>query len=151
LSNKQAKGGKDLSGKDAYLENMIKTASPAKLVELLYQRAIELTEEAIELLDKKDYRSVNERAKKAEDIIMELNMSLDTEKGGEIAKNLRALYNYMFQRLLDGNVKKDKEAFKEVKGMLKELLETWREVMKKAGNTLEISRDTHRSGLDINI
>ena len=130
---------------------MIKTASPAKLVELLYQRSIELLNEALDLLEKKDYKGVNERVKKVEDIIMELNMSLDVQRGGQIAQNLRALYNYMFQRLLNGNVKKDAEAFKEVRSMLEELLGTWREVMKKAGNTLEIARDTHKSGLDINI
>jgi len=139
------------SSKDAYLENMVRTASPAKLIELLYQRAVELLKEAEKFIIDKDYVKANESLKKAQDIVTELNLSLDMEKGGQIAQNLRALYNYMFRRLIDANVKKDVEAVKEVREMLEELLDAWREVMKKAGNTLEINRDTHKSGLDLNI
>jgi len=139
------------SSKDAYLENMVRTASPAKLIEMLYQRAVELLKEAEKLIEDKEYMKANENLKKAQDIVTELNLSLDMEKGGQIAQNLRALYNYMFRRLIDANVKKDIEAAREVRGMLEELLDAWREVMKKAGNTLEINRDTHKSGLDLNI
>ncbi len=139
------------SSKDAYLENMVRTASPAKLIEMLYQRAVELLKEAEKLIEDKEYMKANENLKKAQDIVTELNLSLDMEKGGQIAQNLRALYNYMFRRLIDANVKKDIEAAREVREMLEELLDTWREVMKKAGNTLEINRDIHKSGLDLNI
>ena len=139
------------SSKDAYLENMVRTASPAKLIEMLYQRAVGLLKEAEKLIEDKEYMKANENLKKAQDIVTELNLSLDMEKGGQIAQNLRALYNYMFRRLIDANVKKDIEAAREVRGMLEELLDAWREVMKKAGNTLEINRDTHKSGLDLNI
>lgn len=139
------------SSKDAYLENMVRTASPAKLIEMLYQRAVELLKEAEKLIEDKEYMKANENLKKAQDIVTELNLSLDMEKGGQIAQNLRALYNYMFRRLIDANVKKDIEAAREVREMLEELLDAWREVMKKAGNTLEINRDIHKSGLDLNI
>ena len=137
--------------KDAYLENMVRTASPAKLIELLYQRAVELLKNAEKFVTNKEYIKANENLKKAQDIVTELNLSLDMEKGGQIAQNLRALYNYMFKKLVDANVKKDAEAIKEVRGMLEELLDTWREVMKKAGNTAETNRNVHKSGLDLNI
>ncbi len=136
---------------DAYIENMVKTASPAKLVELLYMKAIEVIDEAMELTDEKKYTEANEKLKRAQDIIMELNLSLDMEKGGQIAQNLRALYNYMFQRLVEANVRKDKEIMKEVKGYLEELLDVWREVLKKAGNTVEISKGSDKPGLDLTI
>ena len=141
----------NLEKRDAYLENMIKTASPAKLVELLYQRAVELLNEAKNQINENKLTDANESIKKAEDIIMELNLSLDMEKGGKIAQNLRALYNYMFRRLIDANVKKDVSAIEEVKGMLEELLDTWREVMKKAGNTAELTEKSKKGGLDLNI
>ncbi len=136
---------------DAYIENMVKTASPAKLVELLYMKAIEVIDEAMELTDEKKYTEANKKLKRAQDIIMELNLSLDMEKGGQIAQNLRALYNYMFQRLVEANVRKDKEIMKEVKGYLEELLDVWREVLKKAGNTVEISKGSDKPGLDLTI
>ncbi|MCD6449927.1 MAG: flagellar export chaperone FliS [Thermotogaceae bacterium] len=130
---------------------MVRTASPAKLIELLYQRAVELLKSAEKFVTNKEYIKANENLKKAQDIVTELNLSLDMEKGGQIAQNLRALYNYMFKKLVDANVKKDAEAIKEVRGMLEELLDTWREVMKKAGNTAETNRNVHKSGLDLNI
>ncbi len=136
---------------NAYIENMVKTASPAKLVELLYMKAIEVLNESLDLLERKEYTEVNEKLKRAQDIVMELNVSLDMERGGQIAQNLRALYNYMFQRLVQANIKKDKEPILEVKGYLEELLEVWREVMKKAGNTAEVARDSDKPGLDLKL
>ncbi len=135
---------------DAYIENMVKTASPAKLVELLYMKAVDVLKEAEEFIEKKEFTSANEKIKRAQDIVLELNLSLDIERGGQIAQNLRALYNYMFQRLLDANIKKDVEIVREVRDMLEELLETWREVMKRAGNTAEIS-SRKQGGLDISL
>ncbi len=136
---------------DVYIENMVKTASPAKLVELLYAKALEVLGEAVDLIEEKKYTDANEKIKRAQDIIMELNLSLDMQRGGQIAQNLRALYNYMFQRLVEANVKKDKEKIEEVRGYLKELLEVWKEVLKRAGNTAEISRDSDKPGLDLTI
>lgn len=119
---------------NTYLEKMVMTASPAKLVQMLYEKAVEVLKEAENLLADKKFVEFNEKVTRAQDIITELNLSLDIEKGGTIAQNLRALYNYMFQRLVEGNVKKDVEKIKEVRGMLEELLEVWKEAMKKAGN-----------------
>ena len=136
---------------NAYIENMVKTASPAKLIELLYMKAIDVLKEAEELIKEKKYVEANEKIKRAQDIVVELNLSLDIEKGGQIAKNLRAMYNYLFQRLIEGNVKKDINALKEVRGFLEDLLETWREVMKRAANTAEVSSKKKQGGLDLSL
>ncbi len=136
---------------NAYIENMVKTASPAKLIELLYMKAIDVLKEAEELIKEKKYVEANEKIKRAQDIVVELNLSLDIEKGGQIAKNLRALYNYLFQRLIEGNVKKDINALREVRGFLEDLLETWREVMKRVGNTAEVSSKKKQGGLDLSL
>lgn len=118
-----------------YTEQMVLTASPAKLIELLLDKAINVLEEAKKLIDEKDYTSANEKIVRAQDIIMELNLALDTEKGGDIAKNLRALYNYMYRTLVEANIKKDKNMIDDVKTLLSDLLSTWREAMKLAGST----------------
>ncbi|PLV59898.1 flagellar export chaperone FliS [Thermotoga sp. KOL6] len=132
-----------------YLENMIMTASPAKLVQMLYEKAIEVLKEAKKFLKEKKFVEFSERVAKAQDIITELNLSLNMEKGGTIAQNLRALYNYMFQRLVEGNVKKDIEKIEEVEGMLSELLEVWKEAMKKAGNVTTTPNKKKEGGLNL--
>ncbi|MNC52357.1 Flagellar protein FliS [compost metagenome] len=56
-------------------------------------------------------------------------------QGGEIAKNLRSLYMYMVNRLIEGNIRKSEEAVTEVIQMLEELKTAWEEIGK--GGTLE--------------
>ncbi len=118
-----------------YLEQMVMTASPAKLIELLIEKAISVLEESKVFIDEKDYVKANEKIVRAQDIIMELNLALDLEKGGDIAKSLRGLYNYMYRTLVEANIKKDKNMIDDVKTLLSDLLSTWREAMKLAGST----------------
>ncbi|HOA16401.1 MAG TPA: flagellar export chaperone FliS [Fervidobacterium sp.] len=118
-----------------YREQMVMTASPAKLIELLLDKAISVIEDAKVLIDEKNFKGANEKIIRAQDIVMELNLSLDVEGGGDIAKNLRALYNYMYRTLVEANIKKDVKKLDEVKTLLSDLLSTWQEAMKKAGST----------------
>jgi flagellar protein FliS len=62
---------------------------------------------------------------KTQDIIGELSCALDFEKGGQIARNLQAIYNYMIKRLLLADSKRDLKGFDEVARMLEELKATW--------------------------
>jgi len=130
-----------------YLENLVKTASPAKLVEILYEKFLELVTSSKKDIENNDFLSANEKIKKAQDIITELNISLDLEKGGEIAKNLRALYNYIFKRLIDANVEKNVKILDEVIELVTGLLDAWREAMKKAKNSVKGTR----KGFDISL
>ncbi|MFN3283666.1 MAG: flagellar export chaperone FliS, partial [Pseudothermotoga sp.] len=87
--------------KNYYIENAVKTASPAKLIEMMYEKAVELLKDAKDALSKNDYITTNEKIKRTQDIVTELNISLDIEKGGEIAKGLRSLYSYMYRTLIE--------------------------------------------------
>ncbi len=118
--------------KDFYLENAIMTASPAKLVEMLYEKSIELLKESKELIEKEFFLEANDRIKRVQDILMELNASLDMEKGGQIAQSLRSLYLYMYRTLVEGNIKKDIKKIEEILGYFEELLVAWRSAMKSA-------------------
>ncbi len=118
-----------------YREQMVMTASPAKLIELLLDKAISVIEDAKALIEEKNFKGANEKIIRAQDIVMELNLSLDVEGGGDIAKNLRALYNYMYRTLVEANIKKDVKKLDDVKTLLSDLLSTWQEAMKKAGST----------------
>ncbi|AEH52012.1 flagellar protein FliS [Pseudothermotoga thermarum DSM 5069] len=135
--------------KDYYLENAIKTASPAKLVEMLYERAIELLKEAKAAIEQKDYVLSNEKISKVQEIITELNVSLDMEKGGEIAQSLRALYNYMYKTLIEANLKKDIQKLDEVLYFVEQLLDAWKVAMKTAKPPSIQDRQNH--GLNISI
>ena len=91
---------------NVYFENSVKTASPTKLVELLYKNSIERLEKAVKAIEKNNLIEANHEIIRVEEIILELNVSLNIEKGGEVAKNLRLLYNYIYEQLIQANLKR---------------------------------------------
>ncbi len=119
----------------SYKETQIKTATPAKLILMLYDGAIKYINMAVEKIDKKykAYDEVSNHIIRAQDIVTELIVSINFEKGGEIAKNLFSLYMYMNRRLLEANIKKNSTVLEEVKKLLVELRSAWAEIANKAG------------------
>jgi len=135
--------------KNDYAERTVDTATPAKLVEMLYSGAINFLTQGVKAINDKEYDVANEKIMRVEDIIMELNVSLDMEKGGEISENLRALYNYIYKQLLEANTKKDISILEECKNYLNDLRETWMEAMKKEGSLAEKLPDPNRNRINI--
>jgi flagellar protein FliS len=119
----------------SYKETQIKTATPGKLILMMYDGAIKNLNQALQDMDDEHrrYDSISNSLIKAQDIIAELMISLDFDRGGEIARNLFGLYVFMNRRLLDGNIKKDKTPLEEVKSLLIELRGAWAEVADKTG------------------
>lgn len=112
----------------AYRTTQIQTASPADLLLLLYDGAIKWCKQAEAYLDNGQGELAHKALLKGQDIIDELVISLDFSAGGEIAQGLYQLYDYMRRRLIEANIKKEKELVAEVVAMLQELRETWAEV-----------------------
>jgi len=59
---------------------------------------------------------------------MELNASLDRDRGGEIAGRLSQLYDYMLGRLLEANMQQSDPPLAEVLALLATLAEAWQGV-----------------------
>jgi flagellar secretion chaperone FliS len=104
------------------------TADPLKLVIMCYDGAISSLKQACESYTAKDYPAKGRAVRKALDILHELNASLDMEKGGEIAGNLRALYLFMTQAVTEADLKRDLEVFGRVIHMLEELEAQWKDL-----------------------
>jgi flagellar protein FliS len=119
----------------SYKETQIKTATPGKLILMLYDAAIRHLNQAVEDLEgeQRRYDRISNCLIKAQDIITELMISLDFDRGGEIARNLFALYVFMNRRLLDGNIRKDPVPLQDVRRLLTELRGAWASVAIKAG------------------
>ncbi len=111
-----------------YKKNAILTASPEKLVVLLYEGAIQNLEKARQVLRSgKDLHSpaVGEALGKALAILGELRASLDMEKGGEIAKDLSRLYEFASDRILSANMERRPEPVEHTLTVLRTLKEGW--------------------------
>ena len=131
---------------NAYKETTIKTASPAKLIIMLYDEALRQIDNAMELLDGGDKRldRVNNAIIRAQDMVTELTVSLDFEKGGEIANNLNNLYFYFNQQLMESNIRKSSEPLKPVRTMMAELREAWQQIAANSANTAEENARDYR-------
>jgi len=118
---------------EVYFQNMVETATPLEHIILLYDKAIECLERAIELHDQTDElekrKEYIENIDRVYDIVSALKSFLDHEKGKEIAKNLDTIYTIILNILV--KVEKTKEELQKILEILKDLKEAWEEVKKK--------------------
>lgn len=121
----------NLAGYQAYQKNKYETASPHRLTLMLYNGAIQFTGKAKHAIENKNIAETNSYVQKTQDIIYELISSLNTKEGGELASNLKNLYFYMIDRLVEANIKKLTAPLDEVIGMLQELKSAWEDIGKR--------------------
>lgn len=112
-----------------FMQQSVSTMTPVQLLVALYEKAEQELQKAILYIERKNYEKANASIKRAEDIICMLDGSLKMKY--EISENLAALYDYIKDRLVEANVKKDVEIIKEVLPFITELKETFTEVSKK--------------------
>ena len=118
-----------------YQKTAISTSSPMKLVIMLYDGAISFLNRSAEYAEVGDVRNRTLFANKARDIIEELNNSLNTEAGGELAKRLRSLYLFMNRRLLQATMSNRTGEIREVIGLLTTLREGWQDAYRQTAAT----------------
>ena len=111
-----------------YQETAVDTQHGGRLIVMLYDGAIRFLRQARECIIANDIPGRNRAISKARDIIFELNMSLNMEQGGQIAHNLRSLYNFIWRYLSDANLKNDARMLDKVIGMLDDLAGAWRKI-----------------------
>ena len=125
---------------NAYQRTNISTASQGRLVVLLYEGAIKQINTAISYIGENGKIQPNNIEKfgiciqKTQAIITELEVSLDMEKGGEIAKNLMSLYMFFNEQLTQANISHDKEKLRFVLTQMNELAGAWRTIANSTAN-----------------
>lgn len=114
----------------AYKQTNINTASPAELTMMLYDGAVKFCNMAIMALEKNDFEGCNTNIAKTKKIIVEFRTTLDFKY--EVSKDFDRVYDYIYWVLTQANVKKDKELLQEALKRIREMRDTWRELMKAA-------------------
>jgi flagellar protein FliS len=125
------------NGYAAYSNNKILTASPAELTLMLYEGAIKFCNIAIRAVDENDVPKAHTNIVKVENIIMEFQITLNHKY--PVAKDFDAVYSYLKDRLVEANLKKDKEILEEVLEHLRTMRDTWKEVMRLTNNGTKVS------------
>lgn len=112
-----------------YQQTQVQTASPEKLLIMLYDGAIQFLNKARMAMQNKDIEGTHNNILGAQRIISEFMNTLNLEAGGEVAQNLYNLYEYLHYRLVQANIKKDVEMVDEVLVHLKDLKQTWEQAI----------------------
>jgi len=113
-----------------YKWNSIYTSTPEELTLMLYNGLIKFIMQAHCGLDEKDMERTSLSIIRAQDIVLHFRSTLDMKY--EVSQGLDSLYEYMYRRLIEANIKKDKDILGEILGMAKELRDTWGQAMKLA-------------------
>lgn len=115
---------------EQYRQNSVFTATPEELTFMLYNGVIRFILRAQAAINEKKLDVASNSIIRAQDIILELENTLDMKYS--ISRNLYLLYDYINRRLVDANVKKDSAILDEVLGLARDLRDTWAQAMKLA-------------------
>ena len=130
----------------SYRQVATKTATPGQLVLMLFDGALRFLDKALigfDLDDPLDSNlAINNNILKAREILRELNMSLNMEKGGEFAATMRRLYNYYDLQLSQSNLQKDPAGVQLVIRLLSVIRGAWAEMLSgNSANTVDVQAE----------
>ncbi|MFC7528107.1 flagellar export chaperone FliS [Actinoplanes sp. GCM10030250] len=112
--------------RDRYLQDSINTASPAKLLIMLYDRLLLDLRHGEEALRADERETANDRLNHAQEIVLELRVSLDME-AWDGAPGLANLYGFILTELIGANIKRDPDRVAGCRKLLEPLRDAWRE------------------------
>ena len=124
-----------MAGLNQYQQTAVNTATPIELVIMVYDeclRSLELAEQAFRIETPERIEQIGFHLRHAQDSITELSVALDMEQGGDIAGNLRRLYDFMIHHLSQAGLHQELQAVQEVKVMMTDLREAWSEIARQA-------------------
>ena len=116
---------------NAYKKASVNTLDQNKLIIMLYDGAIKNANFAVQYMESGEIEKVHDSLIKTKNIVTELLATLNMDQGGEIAKNLKSLYSYMFSQLVEANMEKKSEPVLAVIDLLKELRGAWVQIREK--------------------
>ena len=127
-----------------YHKNAISTSSQGRLIIMMYEGAIKFTTMAIKSIDEGDIAGQGKYISKTHDIISELSLALDIEKGGEVALRLESLYQYTLSQLTIANIKSDRKTLENIIKILSPLNNAWEQLFHASTNNEKDGQESPR-------
>jgi flagellar protein FliS len=116
-----------LSAYKTYQQNSVLTATPGELTLMLYDGCIKFIKQARIALKEKNTNGKNKYLLKAQKIIRELMVTLDQSQ--PIARDMMRLYDYIYRRLIEANMKNDVTILDEAERLVTDFRDTWKQVI----------------------
>lgn len=125
----------------SYKAIAVDTASPGKLILMLLDGALRFLRTADEGFEiecpRQRQETIHNHLIKAQNVITELQRSLNLRDGGDFAINMFRLYDFMNTRLMEANVRKDPANIKVVARLLGEIREAWDQMLREQGQQID--------------
>ena len=115
----------------AYTEASVMTATPERLVVMLYDGAIRFLHQAAAAMREGQLKLSRDRLHRAQAVIDELYRSVDVRQG-EVAYGLRSIYSFCRRHLIDATANTDPSGYDTVAGLLTELRESWEQIERQS-------------------
>ncbi len=128
-----------------YKQTEIITADRTRIVIMLYEGAGNFLEIGRDKMVANDIPGKALYLDKATAVISELICSLDMESGGEIARNLRRLYDFMISQIAEANMRNEREPVDVVLKLLETLREGWEEVLRQESAVLAATSEPNEN------
>ena len=119
------------AGYQAYHHNAVATAAPEQLVVMLFDGALRFSRRAVTAFEAGQLPQATQAIGRVTSIVNELNATLDTEAGGEIARNLRSIYGFVNRHLVEAIQLADPDRVRQAATLLAELREAFAEASKE--------------------
>jgi flagellar protein FliS len=129
------------AGLHSYQVNDISTSSQGQLILMLYDGALQAVNQSIQCMDRKEIAEQSRYILKAQDIINELSSALDMKLGGEVAKTLEQLYQFVLNQLIQANITSDTMYLESIIKVLTPLRDAWSRITEATtdAETVEVS------------
>lgn len=131
---------------DTYQAHALEGASGVELTIALYDGIIRFMNKAIEAVEQNDADQRRAAVKRAMDIVMHLQVTLDKRKGGKPAEALTEFYTAMFALMLQGSQANSRQKFEQVIANVRNVREAWKQVLAdSAANGTSMSQPVLRN------
>ncbi|MBS1805889.1 MAG: flagellar export chaperone FliS [Acidobacteria bacterium] len=132
---------------NAYQSTVLEGASPVELTIALYDGIVRFMNQAIEAVEQNDVDKRRASVKRAMDIVMHLQVTLDRKQGGKPAEALTEFYTAMFALMLQGSQANSRQKFEQVIANVRNVREAWKQALAEAAHSGV--RETKPIGFDL--
>jgi flagellar protein FliS len=129
-----------------YTQVQVSTVDRGRLLLMLFDGCLKFLRLCKDGLEKKDISKFAKYLSKSQAIISELMVTLDFEKGGQIAKDLDRLYEFMLFYLTEANIEKNPKKIQKVIELMETITAAYRDVIEKKPS--EVARANEKTAHD---
>ncbi len=123
--------GNENGNMNPYLRDAVMTATPEQLQLMLYDGCIRYTLQARDAIEKKDHETSYEKLTRAQQIILEMQNSLNYEVNRDLCERVASIYGFLYRKLIDACVSRDVAAVDDALKILRLERETWQILVDK--------------------